>query len=55
MPAALVSIALLGEPIGSSILAWLFLKEIPSWVEIIGGGLILLGIIFSTKGMTSAS
>jgi drug/metabolite transporter (DMT)-like permease len=55
MPAALVSIALLGEPVGSSALAWLFLKEIPSWVEIIGGGLILLGIIFSTKAMTSAS
>jgi len=51
IPAALVSIALLGEPVGSSLLAWIFLQEPPSWIEIIGGVLILLGIIFSSRWM----
>jgi drug/metabolite transporter (DMT)-like permease len=48
IPAAFVSIALLGEPVGSSILAWLFLKEPPSLIETLGGILILLGIILSS-------
>jgi drug/metabolite transporter (DMT)-like permease len=51
LPAALVSIALLGEPIGSSFLAWLFLREIPTWAEWVGGGLILFGIINSTRAI----
>lgn len=44
LPAAKVSIALLGEPVGASLLALVFLKEIPSGNEVIGGGLILAGI-----------
>ena len=44
LPATVVSIALLGEPIGSTILAIIFLKEIPSMLEVIGGILILVGI-----------
>ncbi len=51
IPAAFVSIALLGEPVGSSLLAWLFLKETPSLFEFIGGVLILTGIILSTRSM----
>ncbi len=47
LPATLISMALLGEPIGSTILAVLFLKEIPSTMEIIGGILILIGITVS--------
>jgi drug/metabolite transporter (DMT)-like permease len=39
--------ALLGEPIGSTILAVIFLNEIPSTLEIIGGIFILLGIVMS--------
>ena len=48
LPAAFVSIALLGEPVGSVILAYLFLHETPVLFEIIGGILILVGIAFST-------
>jgi len=48
IPASLVSIALLGEPIGSTILAYLLLKETPSLIEICGGCLILIGIILAT-------
>ncbi|MFZ3070383.1 MAG: DMT family transporter [Anaerolineaceae bacterium] len=47
LPATVVSMALLGEPIGSTILAVIFLNEIPSTLEIIGGICILCGIIVS--------
>ena len=40
-----VGLALLGEPVGASILAWLFLEEAVSWLQVIGGLLILSGII----------
>ncbi len=44
LPASLVSITLLGEPIGSTILAYLILKESPTALKIIGAVLILAGI-----------
>lgn len=47
LPATIVSMALLGEPVGSTILAVIFLNEIPSTLEIIGGIFILLGIVIS--------
>ncbi len=40
----LVSIALLGEPVGAGVLALIFLQEIPTWLEGVGAGLILIGI-----------
>ncbi len=49
LSAAFVSIALLGEPIGTIILAFLILHENPSWLEIIGGILILLGIFVASR------
>jgi drug/metabolite transporter (DMT)-like permease len=49
LPASSVAIALLGEPVGSTILAWLFLKESPTFFEIVGGILILGGIVLATK------
>jgi drug/metabolite transporter (DMT)-like permease len=49
LSAAYISVALLGEPIGSSLLAYLFLTETPSIVEIIGGVLILIGIYLSSR------
>ena len=57
LPATVVSMALLGEPVGSTILAILFLKEIPSALEIVGGILILCGIVISvlpTKQVSAA-
>jgi drug/metabolite transporter (DMT)-like permease len=44
-----VSIAFLGEPLGTSILSYLLLKEIPTIFEIGGGLLILIGIYITTK------
>jgi drug/metabolite transporter (DMT)-like permease len=44
LPAAYVSVAVLGEPIGSSLLAVLVLGEAPTAVEVLGGVIILAGI-----------
>jgi drug/metabolite transporter (DMT)-like permease len=50
LSAAYVSVALLGEPIGSTILALIILKEIPAPLEVIGGAVILVGIFLASKG-----
>ena len=42
--APVVSISLLGEPVGATILAFLFLNELPSTLALIGGGITLAGI-----------
>jgi drug/metabolite transporter (DMT)-like permease len=51
IPATLVAIAVLGEPVGATVWAFLFLGEAPTVTEVIGGTLILAGIFmaFSTK------
>ena len=49
LPATYVSIALLGEPVGTVILAYFFLAEAPSIIEIIGGMMILTGILLSSQ------
>jgi drug/metabolite transporter (DMT)-like permease len=49
MPASLVSVTLLGEPIGSTVLAYFILQEQPGWVKIGGGALILAGIWLAAR------
>lgn len=49
LSAAFVSVALLGEPVGTVILAFLFLREIPNRMELFGGILILVGIVIATR------
>lgn len=49
LPVALVAVTTLGEPIGSSILAFIILKEAPSLLQIIGGVLILTGIYVTSQ------
>ena len=44
LPAYVVSISLLAEPIGSGLLAWLFFQEIPSFGVIIGGLIVIIGL-----------
>ena len=48
LPASVVSVTLLGEPIGSTILAYLFLNEMPTGFKMAGAVLILAGIYLST-------
>jgi drug/metabolite transporter (DMT)-like permease len=49
LPAALVSITLLGEPIGSTILAYYLFGEAPTWLRIAGGVFILVGIALASQ------
>jgi len=49
LSAAYVSITLLGEPIGSTILAYFFLHEVPGPVKLLGGVLILAGIYIASR------
>jgi drug/metabolite transporter (DMT)-like permease len=49
LSAAYVAVALLGEPIGSTLLALLILKETPTPLEIIGGSIILVGIYLASR------
>ena len=49
-PAHTISISLLGEPIGSTILAVIFLGEIPEIHEITGSAVILSGILLAITG-----
>lgn len=49
LPASKVSVLILGEPIGASILALLFFGEIPSWLNGVGAAAILIGIYLSLR------
>lgn len=49
LPVGLVAIVLLGEPVGSTILAAIFLKEIPTVWELTGGIIILSGIYIASR------
>jgi drug/metabolite transporter (DMT)-like permease len=49
LSAAYVSITLLGEPVGSTILAYFILHEKPGLIKLIGGGLILVGIYIASR------
>lgn len=53
LSAAYVSITLLGEPIGSALLAYFFLDEIPEPLMVFGAILILVGIYVASRGETS--
>ena len=47
--APVVSISLLGEPIGATILAFLFLSEVPSGFTLLGGTITLIGIYLCVR------
>jgi len=49
LPASLVAIAILGEPVGSTILAFFILGETLTHLKIIGGILIFMGILIALK------
>lgn len=49
LPAALVAVTTLGEPIGSATLAFFLLNETPAISTIIGGGFILMGIYLASR------
>ncbi len=49
LPAAIVAVTTLGEPIGSATLAYFFLRERPTIAVVIGGALILAGIYIAVR------
>lgn len=49
IPATLVAIVTLVEPVGSAVLAYFVLREIPTYGVLIGGMLILSGIYFASR------
>jgi drug/metabolite transporter (DMT)-like permease len=55
LSAAFVSITLLGEPIGSAVLAYIFLDETPTVLKIFGAILILAGIYAASRGEIKAA
>jgi drug/metabolite transporter (DMT)-like permease len=44
LPTSMVSVSILGEPLGATLLAMILLKEPPAFLEVLGGILILTGI-----------
>ncbi|MHA2254278.1 MAG: DMT family transporter [Candidatus Kariarchaeaceae archaeon] len=44
-----VSLAVIGETVGASLLSWLILREDLTWVIVIGGLFVISGIFFSVK------
>jgi len=49
LPATFVAVATLGEPIGSTILAYIILGESPTSIKIVGAALILVGIVVASQ------
>jgi drug/metabolite transporter (DMT)-like permease len=50
LPAAFVAIVLLGEPIGSALLAFIILGEMPVSLTLAGAALVLGGILIASRG-----
>jgi drug/metabolite transporter (DMT)-like permease len=53
LSATYVALAVLAEPIGSTLLAWIVLQESPTGQSILGGLLILVGITLATRPRTT--
>jgi drug/metabolite transporter (DMT)-like permease len=49
LPAAVVAVAILGEPIGAAIIAVALLDEVPGAVEVAGGAVVLLGVYLALR------
>jgi drug/metabolite transporter (DMT)-like permease len=48
LESSVVSVSLLGEPVGSTILALVVLAEVPTAYTVLGGGIVLTGIYVTT-------
>ena len=55
VPAPVVSLSLVGEPVGASLLAWAILNQIPTLGVGFGAGLALLGIYLTVYGQGTAT
>lgn len=55
LSAVFVSVATLGEPVGSAILAMLLLGETPTPMQVLGAGLIMAGILLASREEQAAA
>ena len=55
VPAPTVAMAVLGEPVGTTFLAWLILRQAPTWYEAIGGAVICAGIYLAAADVPRLS
>lgn len=55
VPAPTVAMAVLGEPVGTTFLAWLILRQAPAWYEAIGGAVICAGIYLAAADVPRLS
>jgi drug/metabolite transporter (DMT)-like permease len=51
LPAFIVNLTTLGEPIGATLLAALLpgIAEVPGWGTIVGGALVLAGVVLAAR------
>ena len=55
LESSVVSVSLLGEPIGATILALILLSELPTTLTIVGGAIVLVGIYLTAKERSGAT
>ena len=49
LPAAVVAIAILGEPVGATLIAAAILDEVPTLLELAGAGVVLIGVYVALR------
>lgn len=49
LPVAYVSIAVISEPVGASLLGWLLFGEVPALATVAGGALIMSGVLLASR------
>jgi len=54
VPAAVLSVSILGEPVGASLLAWLLWRQVPAAATWIGGSLVLAGTALYLRSSSTA-
>jgi drug/metabolite transporter (DMT)-like permease len=54
VPASVVGVAMLGEPVVTTVLAWLLLSEPPGPAALIGGAALLAGVYLALRGTVEA-
>src|SRR5581483_8942764 len=47
VPVSVVGVAILGEPVGTTVLAWVVLGEPPGALDVLGGAVILVGVLLA--------
>jgi len=55
LPAHVVNLTSIGEPIGAGLLAWLLLNEVPGIPTMVGGAIAVAGLVVATHATTRAA